>query len=97
MSEIRESVARAICKSRTCEGFSCCEWPANAGRRHDCSVSKGKYDDAANAATVEVLKQCAKAVSTIRLNQHDLSESEVAMFEKGIAYAASFIRALGNL
>jgi hypothetical protein len=44
-----ERVARAICKSRTCEGVSCCQWPANAGRL-ECPVTKGGYDDAARAA-----------------------------------------------
>jgi len=45
-----EQVARAICQSKTCEGAWCCQWPANAGRRHDCPVSNGNYDDAARAA-----------------------------------------------
>lgn len=44
-----ERVARAICKSRTCEGFSCCQWPANGGRTK-CPVRDGGYDDAARAA-----------------------------------------------
>jgi hypothetical protein len=48
--EALRQIGRAICKSRTCEGVSCCQWPANAGRRHDCPVNKGGYDDAARAA-----------------------------------------------
>ncbi len=48
-------VGKAICKSRTCEGFACCQWPANMGRLHNCPVAKGNYDDAANAAIAEVL------------------------------------------
>lgn len=44
-----EVVARAICKSRTCEGYACCQWPAQGGRT-DCPVSRGNYNDAANAA-----------------------------------------------
>lgn len=44
-----ERVARAICKSRTCEGASCCQWPANRGRTN-CPVAKGGYDDAARDA-----------------------------------------------
>lgn len=48
----KEEIARAICKSRTCEGINCCEWPANAGRRHNCPVSKGNYADAARAVLV---------------------------------------------
>jgi hypothetical protein len=50
-------VARAICKSATCEGMNCCQWPCNGGRRRDergqpirCNVEVGGYDDAANAA-----------------------------------------------
>lgn len=46
-----ERVAQAICKSRSCEGFSCCQWPANGGRlAKDCPVKRGGYDDAAQAA-----------------------------------------------
>ena len=48
-------VAQAICKSKTCEGINCCQWPANAGRRHICSVEKGNYDDAARAA-IDIIK-----------------------------------------
>jgi hypothetical protein len=40
------TVARAICKSRTCEGVNCCQWPANRGRIK-CPVDAGGYDDAA--------------------------------------------------
>lgn len=50
-------VAKAICKSRTCEGLNCCQWPCNGGkpgdfnRRHlSCPVDRGGYDDAAQAA-----------------------------------------------
>lgn len=50
-------VAKAICKSRTCEGINCCQWPCNGGRFHDpykestaCRVEQGRYDDAAQAA-----------------------------------------------
>jgi hypothetical protein len=42
-------VAAAICKSRTCSGIACCQWPAQAGRL-DCPVAKGQYDDAGKAA-----------------------------------------------
>lgn len=41
-------IAIAICKSRTCEGINCCQWPSNRGRR-DCPVRAGGYDDAAQA------------------------------------------------
>lgn len=44
-----ERMARAICKSKTCEGFACCQWPANMGRTN-CPVKNGGYDDAAIAA-----------------------------------------------
>lgn len=46
-----ERVARAICKSRSCEGIWCCQWPANMGRlAKDCPAKRGGYDDAARAA-----------------------------------------------
>lgn len=44
-----ETIAKAICKSRTCEGFSCCQWPSQMGRT-DCPVKRGNYDEAARAA-----------------------------------------------
>lgn len=47
--ERREQIARAICKSKTCEGFKCCQWPGSMGRKHDCPVDRGGYDDAADA------------------------------------------------
>lgn len=49
-------VAKAICKSRTCEGINCCQWPSNGGHRRwlgqpaPCPVEQGNYDDAAQAA-----------------------------------------------
>lgn len=55
-----EIVARAICKSRTCEGFNCCQWPANAGRIHQCTVPKGGYDDASQAAITAVFDAIAE-------------------------------------
>lgn len=42
-------LARAICKSKTCEGYACCQWPASGGRTQ-CPVKNGGYDDAAQAA-----------------------------------------------
>ena len=47
--DLVEKVARAICKSATCEGAACCEWPSNRSRL-TCPVQLGRYDDAANAA-----------------------------------------------
>lgn len=44
-----EIVAIAICKSRTCEGIDCCQWPANGGRLL-CPVKAGGYEDAAREA-----------------------------------------------
>ncbi len=41
--------ALAICKSRTCEGMYCCQWPANLGRLN-CNAKAGAYDHAARAA-----------------------------------------------
>jgi hypothetical protein len=46
-------VAEAICMSRSCEGSSCCQHPANRGRV-ECPVKKGGYDDAAIAAIAAV-------------------------------------------
>jgi len=56
MSEMLERVAKSICKSRTCEGIACCEWPAQMGRRHNCPVTRGAYDDAARAA-IEAMRE----------------------------------------
>jgi len=47
--EIVEEVARGICKSKTCEGTDCCQWPSNMGRT-ECPVRRGHYDDAARDA-----------------------------------------------
>lgn len=54
---LAKSVARSICKSRTCAGINCCQWPCNGGRYHDqngqstkCRVDEGRYDDAAREA-----------------------------------------------
>ena len=50
-------VARAICRSATCEGINCCQWPCNGGKQRslsgapvECMADAGGYDDAANAA-----------------------------------------------
>jgi hypothetical protein len=43
------TVATAICKSLTCEGVSCCQWPAQGGRTQ-CPVRDGAYDHAARDA-----------------------------------------------
>jgi len=53
MNDLLTRVATAICKSRTCEGASCCQWPANRGRRQ-CPVRDGGYDDAARAAVAAI-------------------------------------------
>lgn len=49
------AVAQAICKSRTCEGISCCQWPAQRGRT-ECPVKAGAYDDAARAALGQMVR-----------------------------------------
>ena len=49
MGNMTKLVAQAICKSRSCEGFMCCQWPGSRGRTN-CPVEKGGYDDAADAA-----------------------------------------------
>jgi hypothetical protein len=50
-----QTIAEAICMSRSCEGSSCCQWPANRNRL-DCPVKDGKYDDAASAA-IEAVRE----------------------------------------
>ena len=50
---MRGRLARAACKSRTCEGMACCEWPANRGRIR-CPVRDGGYDDAVDAILAEL-------------------------------------------
>lgn len=57
VEEIR-GVATAICKSRACEGISCCRWPAQGGRA-SCPVAKGLYDDAARAAIAALTRPSA--------------------------------------
>lgn len=49
-SDMIEMVAKAICKSRTCEGVSCCQWPAQGGRTQ-CPVRDGGY----NAAAIDAI------------------------------------------
>jgi hypothetical protein len=62
MGLTREKVAQAICKSRSCEGADCCQWPANGGRlARDCPVKRGGYDDAAQAAIDAVKVLSSKA------------------------------------
>lgn len=54
-----ERVARAICKSKTCEGAACCQWPGNGGkprRLPHCNAERGAYDDAALAA-IEAMRE----------------------------------------
>ena len=48
-----DMVARSICKSRSCNGFECCE-NAGASSRHKCPVDRGGYDDAAAMAIAAV-------------------------------------------
>lgn len=47
-------VAKAICKSKSCEGIDCCQHPGNGGKhgdwnrtRRECPVENGGYDNAA--------------------------------------------------
>lgn len=60
-SEMVERIAKAICKSRTCEGANCCQWPAQGGRLH-CPVKQGGYDDAARAAFEAVAEELQRAL-----------------------------------
>lgn len=61
MTDMIEIVARAICKSRTCEGQNCCQWPANTGRTK-CPVKQGGYDDAAREAIKAMQEPTATAL-----------------------------------
>lgn len=67
------AVAEAICKSRTCEGVHCCQWPAQGGRTK-CPVRDGHYDDAALAAIL-VLHPIATVTGPATLGAHDHSIS----------------------
>lgn len=49
---IVDAVARAICKSRSCNGFECCENPGSMGNKHKCPVDRGGFDDAATDALI---------------------------------------------
>lgn len=60
MTSLLDRVAKAICKSRTCEGISCCQWPAQRGRT-DCPVKRGAYDEAASAAIEAVADDMREA------------------------------------
>jgi len=57
---LTERVAKAICKSNTCEGIHCCQWPAQGGRLK-CPVQMGAYDDAARAAILAVCDDMKEA------------------------------------
>ena len=56
---MRSAIATAICKSKTCEGIQCCQWPANMGRTV-CPVKLGYYDDAADAVLELIASQRAE-------------------------------------
>ena len=49
VSALVDAVARAICGSRSCTGFECCNGVAS-NNRHRCPGDRGGYDDAAQAA-----------------------------------------------
>jgi hypothetical protein len=69
MSEKVREVAIAICKSRTCEGSACCQWPANMGRTV-CNAKKGAYDDAAIAAIEAMREPTQDMVFAANRNNH---------------------------
>jgi hypothetical protein len=62
-ADMIEMVARAICKSRTCEGVWCCEWPGSGGRTQ-CPVQMGGYNDAAIEA-IKAMDAWNRAQTTV--------------------------------
>lgn len=73
MTDVLRKVARAICKSRTCEGINCCQWPCNGGRWHDprkrsmttaCRVDEGRYDDVAREAIAAMQEEALTSPSS---------------------------------
>jgi hypothetical protein len=76
-----EAVARAICKSKTCEGINCCQWPAQGGRT-SCPVKAGGYDYAARDAIAAADKwdaEQAKRRTAISGNSQSLGISSGAI------------------
>ena len=69
MSKMIERVAKAICKSRTCEGISCCQWPAQTGRTK-CPVKDGAYNDAARDAIMSMREPTDPMICAV-LDLHD--------------------------
>lgn len=76
MTDLIRKVATAICKSRTCEGYACCQWPAHGGRTK-CPVRDGGYDEAAQDALIAV---CAYLVESERD-----TGSAISTIKKGLA------------
>lgn len=93
-----EIVARAICKSRTCEGINCCQWPAQTGRRN-CPVTSGGYDDAAQAAISALDSHRAKNAGEVengldKLANHLFSLDSGSSEGKLLVQAANLISTL---
>lgn len=85
-----DAVARAICKSRSCEGGSCCEWPANMGRiAAECPVKRSGYDDAAQAALTAAKPYIERALL------RDFINSDHALHCQGDEAARRYARDLG--
>jgi hypothetical protein len=84
-----ERVARAICKSRTCEGISCCQWPAQIARRSNCPVDKGNYDDAAHDA-IAAMREPTEAMLLFDARMSNLEDSKRirSLFWQGMIDAA---------
>lgn len=72
-----EAVARAMCKSRTFEGVSCCQWPAQMGTTHNCRAARGSYDDAARAAIAAIEASGTHRVVFVVATPARLSEEEL--------------------
>ena len=73
-------VARAICKSRTCNGFECCQFPGSMGNKHKCPVDRGGFDDAAIDA-IEAMTKFARMEVSSRESNREIDELE-AQFGK---------------
>lgn len=95
-------VALAICKSRTCEGVSCCQWPSNGGRTQ-CNAKKGYYDEAARDAIAAMQDPSGAMMDAGNAAREASISAEVntlatwlAMIEAALAVSAGVRETLSN-